>query len=348
MPDRFSEVQKGLYRGGRPSPEELSMLKDLWGIKKIVSLDEESGKAIRPVCKELGLDHVLWGLGDGRDPKVSALKKRVVPQLLMGGPTYVHCFHGKDRTGMTIAMFRVMTGWPIGDALSEAWKFGMGKGLSPDVKKSYYEAVKLFANEIEQDRNSAMDVVSLTRQQNQFGPEGTGYENMGKPHGERIGVPPHADIEFSYLSRTATARIYCKCKSSNILKPKTFWWGSPEAARNNPTDEDGELYSASLVSDTKVERFDEPTSQRLMHKILTREIDVAALRGNQYLVLFPGSLVDIQEEEDVNDMFMPDVGTRDNSTDYTHAYPGSGSGVGGMPDGAAGIVQLPFSGQGQV
>ena len=94
--------------------------------------------------------------------------------------------------------------------------------------------------------------------------------------------------------------------------------------------------------------LDEKINQKLIHIILTRDIDVAALRNGQFLVLDPSSLVNIQEEEDINDMFMPEVGNRDNSTDYTFAYPGSGSGVGGMPDGAAGCVQLPYSGPGQV
>ena len=120
MPDRFSEVVEDLYRGGKPSSKELSMLRDLWGIKKVVSLDEESGKAIQPVCADLGLQQIIWGLGDGRDPKVAALKKRIVPTLTHGGPTYVHCFHGKDRTGMTVAMFRVYNGWSINRALAEA------------------------------------------------------------------------------------------------------------------------------------------------------------------------------------------------------------------------------------
>ncbi len=349
MPDRFAEVQRGLYRGGRPSPKELCMLKDLWGINKIVSLDDESGKTIQPMCADLGLNQIIWGLGDGTDPKVAALKKRIVPTLLLGGPTYVHCYHGKDRTGMTIAMFRVYSGWPIGEALSEAFKFGMGKGLSRDVRQSYYDAVKEFARELTEDSNSAMDVVTLTRRTNPFGPNGTGLNDATLPRGAPIGpLPPHADREFSFLSRTAQARLYCMCNSSKLLKPKTFWWNTAAAAIANPTDSDGNLFSAGLSADTHIERFDNPLDKNLIHHILTRDIDVAALRNGQYLVLYPDSLVNIQEEGDVNDNIMPEVGTRDNSTDYTFVYPGSGMGVGGMPPSASGVVQLPYSGPGQV
>jgi hypothetical protein len=348
MPARFARVQKGLYRGGCPTAEDLRILKNVYGVKKIVSLDYKCGHAIDNICKDLELEHVIWGLGDGRDPKVGALKKRIVPQLLHGGPTYVHCFHGKDRTGMTIAMFRIYTGWSVDDALAESFKFGMGNGLSPAVKQSYYDAVKDFAKEFNEDKDNVLDAVSLTREQNSFGPVGNWLDDMSIPTSLQMGIPPHADIEFSHLSRTASGRIFCKCKSFSLLKPKVYWWSSKEDALKNPTDEDGSLYSASLALGTKVERFDERISQKLIHMVLTRDIDAAALRNGQFLILDPGSLVNIQEEEDINDMFMPEVGSRDNSTDYTFAYPGSGSGVGGMPDGAAGIVQLPYSGQGQV
>lgn len=349
MPDRFSEVTKGLFRGGRPSPQELVALKNK-GIKKIVSLDEESGKAISPICKELGIEQVLWGLGDGTDPKVSALKKRVVPQLLHGGPTYVHCYHGKDRTGMTIAMFRIYSGWDVSDALAEAYRFGMGKGLSRKVRNSYYEAVRQFAKELSGDKSEADDVVSLMREQNSFGPQGTGLDDMTRPRTNRTFLPPHADIEFSELSRTASDRIYCKCRSSNVLTPKTIWWSSKTKAMQNPMDEDGQLFSAQLASGTRVERFDKPVNQRIIHEILLRDIDVGALRGEQFVVVDPSSLVNIHEEDDVNDAlpggWMP--GSHDNSTQNVglqYAYPGSSTGIGGMPDGAAGVVQAPYGNQ---
>jgi hypothetical protein len=349
MPDRFSEVMEGLYRGGKPSPKELGMLQDLWGIKKVVSLDEESGKAIQPVCSDLGLKQIIWGLGDGHDPKVAALKKRIVPSLLHEGPTYVHCFHGKDRTGMTVAMFRIYSGWPVNRALAEAFRFGMGKGLPRDVRHSYYDAVKEFARELEEDKNDTLDVVTLTRQTNPFGPGNPGIDDMTRPRGDRsVNIPQTWQGEYAPLSRIAQARLFCKCHSSKLLKPKMFWWGSPAAAINNPADEDGQLFSAALASDTKVERFDKALTKNLMHQVLTREIDVAALRNGQYLVLYPGSLVDIHEETDVNDFFLPEVGGRDSSTDYTFVYPGSGSGLGGMPPSAIGPSTLPYSGPGRV
>jgi len=356
MPARFSQVTKDLYRGGCPSAQDLVELKRM-GIKKVVSLDGECGNAIDPVCQQLGIEHIIWDLGDGRDPKVAALKKRIVPTLTHGGPTYVHCLHGKDRTGMTVAMYRVYTGWPIKSALEEAAIFGMGKYLSHPVAKSYYDAVKQFAHDLAEDKSNALDAVTLTRQTNSFGPQNPAVDDMTLNWpAETTCISPNTDIEFSQLSRIAKIaalgkkayiRIYIKCDSSNLLKPGNSWWGSKEAAAKNPTNPSGKLFSANLSSSAKFETFYQRTTNSLINNILMKDIDVAILRNDQYLVIDPGALIDIQEEDsDVNDLV--EVGMRDNSTDYTFVYPGSGAGIGGMPDGAAGIVQLPYSGPGMV
>lgn len=351
MPARFSKVTDSLYRGGCPSAIDLVKLKSM-GVKKIVSLDDECGHSIDSVCEELGLQHIIWGLGDGKDPKVAALKKRIIPTLTHGGPTYIHCFHGKDRTGMAVAMYRVSQGWPVGKALEEASKFGMGTNLSPIVARSYYDAVKDFVNERDEDKNGAIDAVSLTRQNNSFGPQNPAVNDMTISRPVNFNLPPGTDIEFSQLSRIASLNkkayisIYIRCNSSDLLKPRTYWYGSKEAANKNSYNSSDKIYSANIASSAVFERFDKQVNKSLIQSILIRDIDVAILRNDQYLVIDPGVLVDIQEDDDVNDLV--DVGTRDNSTDYTFAYPGSGSGVGGMPDGAAGIVQLPYSGPGQV
>jgi tyrosine-protein phosphatase SIW14 len=350
MPARFSKVIDNLYRGGCPSNMDLVQLKSM-GIRKIVSLDEECGYSIDPMCEELGLQHIIWGLGDGKDPKVAALKKRIIPSLTHGGPTYIHCFHGKDRTGMAVAMYRIYTGWPVGTALDEAAKFGMGTHLSPIVTRSYYDAVKQYAKELNNDKSNAIDAVSLTRQTNSFAPQNPAINDMTITRPVNVNLPPGTDIEFSQLSRIAShkntyLRIYIKCNSSNLLVPKMLWWGTKEEAIKNPSNPSGNIFSANIISSAILERFNKSINKNLMQNILTRDIDVAILNNDQYLVINPSVLVDIQEEDDVNNLV--DVGMRDNSTDYTFVYPGSGSGVGGMPDGAAGIVQLPYTGPGMV
>jgi len=350
MPDRFAQVVEGLYRGGRPSAEDLAALQDLWGIKKVVSLDEESGKAIEPICRDLGLKQIIWGLGDGTDPKVAALKSKIVPQLLMGGPTYVHCFHGKDRTGMCIAMFRINNGWPLEKALKEAASFGMGTNLDSDVRDSYYNAVKEFSKDADV---SDADIVSQMREENSFGIASPAVNNQNIPNSDwsmNFNVPPHADPAVGPLDRVlAYSRVFCKCDSSKLLLPNVRWWETQKQAEANPTDENGRVFSAVLDSSTKLERFDGRVTDSLRAHALTKDIDVAAFRDGSYLVVYPGILVSIQEEDDSNDNVGVEVGMHNNSVDSPLAVPVSGSGVGSaIPAGAAAPVTLPFTGPGQV
>lgn len=343
MLDRFSQVTKNLFRGGCPSEKDIFLLKSL-GINKIVSLDDRCGEIISKICDELGLEHIIWGLGDGNDPKITALKKRIIPTLTHGGPTYIHCFHGKDRTGMAVAMYRIYSGWSPGKALAEAGSFGMGLNLDPETTRSYYNAVQKYANELEEDKSNALDAVSVTRENNSFGPQGLALNDstISRPINELL--PPATDREFSHLSRiakNAALKIFRRCNSADILKPE-MWFGSKSQVKNSF----GKLFSAKIISSSEFETIDKPINDTLLKNIRLKSIDVAILRDDQYFILNPNVLIDIQEEDDINNII--DVGIRDNSIDYPLAYNGSGSGLGGMPDGAAGFVQLPFSGPGTV
>ncbi len=351
---QFSKVDDMLYRGGKPSPKHLIHFKRDLGIKKIVSLDGEVGYNIAPFCKSLGLEHIILDLGDGNDPKVALLKNEIIPHLTDGGPTYIHCYWGKDRTSMAVAMFRILNGWSLGDALAEAHRFQMGGGLPKDIRDSYYNAVRDFAKEHGADTSNAQDVVSSSRETNTFGIGNPGVNDMSIPQfSVHFNIPPSTDIEFSHLSRVAEFsevfckkasyynRIYCKCKPSKLLKPKSYWWGVPEKVTG-----EGQLFSAQISPWARLERFEGKINQALIDKVLAKDIDIGALRDNVYVLINPDVLENIQEEDDVSNII--EVGLRDTSTDAPVAFIGSGGGVGGMPDNAAGCVQLPFSGPGQV
>lgn len=58
---------------------------------------------------ENGLIHCHLQLGDLLPPSVDELRAAVhlVQHLLTIGPTYIHCLHGVDRTGMVVAAYRI-------------------------------------------------------------------------------------------------------------------------------------------------------------------------------------------------------------------------------------------------
>ena len=106
---RFAEVAPGIYRSGRPHEEDAPLLKDL-GIKTVVNLDDE-GKYVQREEQFLKLFGIYtiripW---DGLDyPKDEVIEKSLTllnTQALK--PILIHCERGSERTGLTIACWRI-------------------------------------------------------------------------------------------------------------------------------------------------------------------------------------------------------------------------------------------------
>jgi protein tyrosine/serine phosphatase len=104
---KFEKVSENLYRGGQPeSLEDYQQLKGL-GIKTIINLREkdfaaeEVGIAIRHqfIFSTIPMRGVSY-------PEVQVKRfLRMVGNPYLG-PYFVHCAHGKDRTGLVVAMYR--------------------------------------------------------------------------------------------------------------------------------------------------------------------------------------------------------------------------------------------------
>jgi len=138
MPIRFSEVEPNvLYRGGAPEPWEVKILKDVYGIEQIISLDKRSGQKIHDACKKNGINHIVIGIEDGTDNSSHIIKELGAKKIIGDLCSYVHCYHGKDRTGLFVAKFRIENGWSFEDAMKEAESFGFGAGIKPETVKNY-------------------------------------------------------------------------------------------------------------------------------------------------------------------------------------------------------------------
>lgn len=162
MIERFRKVTDGLYRGSAPSPKDVQWLKDNLGIKKIVSLDKESGDRISRSCKLLGIQHVKIYLEDLTSSLSKLLKHNFKELLIDGGPTYVHCHYGKDRTGLVVAIFKCKyMGASPDDAIEEAKSLGFGLGMPSKVVGLYERLIR--GCKPEEDTNSA-DIVSNERE----------------------------------------------------------------------------------------------------------------------------------------------------------------------------------------
>ncbi len=119
----FGEVTPNLYRGGQPNAEGFAGLAKM-GINIVVDMRGDRRQE-REVIKHLGMQYVPipWHCPHPRDA--------VFAQFLMllrknpDAKVFVHCLLGDDRTGMTIAAFRIVEqGWTAEEAKREMEVFG--------------------------------------------------------------------------------------------------------------------------------------------------------------------------------------------------------------------------------
>lgn len=162
MITRLRKVTKDLYRGSAPTSKDVLWLKENLHIKKIVSLDRETGEKIDRACKMLDIDHVKIYIDIDRKSLINLLQHDLKKLLIQGGPTYVHCHHGKDRTGLVIALFKCQyLGESPQKAIEEAKSLGFGLGVDPKVVALYEKLIR--ACKPKNDSNSA-DIVSNERE----------------------------------------------------------------------------------------------------------------------------------------------------------------------------------------
>jgi protein tyrosine/serine phosphatase len=161
---RFFRVNDFLCRGSAPSPKDVAKLHKI-GVRKIVSLDEVSGNNISDACEQVGIKQVKLPIG----MDVEELKEFLSQPMSLftsDGPTYVHCKHGKDRTGMAIGIFRIKHDrWSFSKTMEEALSFGFGVGCDPAFVKLYTDILRITADN-QSDNSSAMDsAVQLSHNQ---------------------------------------------------------------------------------------------------------------------------------------------------------------------------------------
>ena len=124
----FHQVNENLYRGAQPLAGGIQKLKAL-GVKTIINLrgEDEGAHAEEAEARAAGFNYFnvpMDGLGRPSDEKVD----KVLSLINDSGnwPVFVHCNHGKDRTGTIIACYRIShDGWKLDDAMKEARRYGM-------------------------------------------------------------------------------------------------------------------------------------------------------------------------------------------------------------------------------
>lgn len=121
--ENFHEVAPGLYRSAQPSAKAFAEL-EKFGIVTVINLREKHSDAVAIQGTSLRLIEVpvdTWKVGDEEVIAVLTLIKNEPRPIL------IHCMHGADRTGLMMAVYRVIfEGWSREEAWEELKEGGYG------------------------------------------------------------------------------------------------------------------------------------------------------------------------------------------------------------------------------
>ncbi|HJA78451.1 tyrosine-protein phosphatase [uncultured Desulfovibrio sp.] len=117
------KVSDRLYRSGQPTAEGMRAAERL-GIRTVISLRSRQRDVPLSADTDLLLHHVpmrAW------HPRMASAADALNAILASPGPVLVHCWHGADRTGMVVALYRMVEqGWPREAAIGEMLEGGYG------------------------------------------------------------------------------------------------------------------------------------------------------------------------------------------------------------------------------
>jgi protein tyrosine/serine phosphatase len=154
----FHKVDPDLYRGGRPRPSAFPKIVEL-GIRTIISLEEpEYAEREKAAVEELNgnmkpearLDFIAFPI-DQTEIATDGVPHDRLQDLFQQmqnarKPIFIHCYHGKDRTGAIVALYRMLRQqMSHEEALEEAFHYRLSQhdeGMKNTIDR-YKKARKL-------------------------------------------------------------------------------------------------------------------------------------------------------------------------------------------------------------
>lgn len=133
----FGVVVPGrVYRSGRPDERFIQYLRNTHDIQRIVTLTGSS--EAHEAAKKMGMEVSSFRWNTNHLPPLSELET-VLDILNDGRPVLVHCAGGSDRTGYTVAIYRVQQQkWSIARAVEEMAHYWH----SPDNNPGLHEELR--------------------------------------------------------------------------------------------------------------------------------------------------------------------------------------------------------------
>lgn len=120
----FYKVSDALYRGAQPTREGIRELKKM-GIKTIVNL--RSRHSDSPLLEDSSIRYISIPMKASRLRQEDLVRFLRIVSDSSHLPVFVHCLHGADRTGVSVAVYRVaVQGWEKREAVREMVEGGYG------------------------------------------------------------------------------------------------------------------------------------------------------------------------------------------------------------------------------
>ena len=120
-------VNDHIYRGAQPSSQGFKELAKM-GIKMVIDLRDKAVQADQEklLVESLGMQYLSVPMNMHAPTDDQIAKVLGVLNSNGGGPVFIHCLGGKDRTGVAIACYRIAhDGWDNRKALAEARVHGL-------------------------------------------------------------------------------------------------------------------------------------------------------------------------------------------------------------------------------
>jgi len=118
----FRRVNEWLFRGGQPGVEGVAALSKL-GVRTVINLrrGKRTVEAERQPVQAAGMTFINIPLNYWFLPSEQTIEQFLsIVDDETKRPVFLHCLHGKDRTGLLVAMYRIARlGWTVEKAYRE-------------------------------------------------------------------------------------------------------------------------------------------------------------------------------------------------------------------------------------
>lgn len=136
-------IHENLYRGGRPEMSDIDRLAEQ-NFKLIINFEDDA-KAVaaeKKYAEQKGIRFLSFPMNAWETPNDEAVNE--ILKILVSTKkekVFIHCKHGRDRTGLMSALYRVLVQkWNSQDAYSEMIDLGFRK-LFKNMEKYYWKKV---------------------------------------------------------------------------------------------------------------------------------------------------------------------------------------------------------------